>query len=303
MKTVSGAPPMRGVTVDGTELAYEDRGSGEPVLLLHGSIVADAMAPLMAELALAGRYRLVRYHRRGYGRSARADGPVSVAAQAADALALLRHLGIATAHVVGYSYGGTVALQLAMDAPAAVHSLALLEPVVPGVPLPPEAERFLRDALGRAFERYAAGDAAGAIDAWASGAFGPDYREALEAAVPGAFLQAVADADAQFRVDAPSLQQWALTPETAARVAQATLLVTHADPAWAGFPATRDRLRAWLPRTETLTLADATHLLQMLNPRGAAEGLAAFLGRHPLTVRACALPARAGPAGRRADPG
>jgi 3-oxoadipate enol-lactonase len=289
VKRVDDASAMRTVAVNGTELAYEERGERggrEPVLLLHGGIVADAMAPLMAEPALAGRYRLVRYHRRGYGRSARAGGPVSVAEQAADALALLRHLGIATAHVVGYSYGGTVALQLALDAPAAVHSLALLEPLVPGVPLPPEAERYFLDAVGTAFARYAAGDPAGAIDAWAGGAFGPDYREALEAAVPRAFAQAVADADALFRVEAPTLQQWTLTPEAAARVAQATLLVSHADPTWAGFPATRERLRAWLPRSESFTLSGATHLLQMMNPRGAAEGLAAFLGRHPLTVQA-----------------
>jgi hypothetical protein len=45
--------------VNGAELEYGVRGSGEPVLLVHGSIVADAFTPLLAEPALSGRYRLI----------------------------------------------------------------------------------------------------------------------------------------------------------------------------------------------------------------------------------------------------
>src|SRR5215218_9684751 len=100
-------------SVDGAELEYEVTGTREPVVFIHGAFIADTFRPLLAEPSLAGRYRLILYHRRGYADSSRASGPVSVAQQAADCRALLRHLGVQRAHVVGHSYGGIVALQLA----------------------------------------------------------------------------------------------------------------------------------------------------------------------------------------------
>jgi pimeloyl-ACP methyl ester carboxylesterase len=113
---------------DGAELEYEVSGTGDPVVFIHGAFIADTFRPLLAEPSLAGHYRLILYHRRGYAGSSRASGPVSVAQEAADCRALLRHLGMDRAHVVGHSYGGDVALQLALDTPRVVYSLALLEP-------------------------------------------------------------------------------------------------------------------------------------------------------------------------------
>src|SRR5262245_42936289 len=119
---------MNTFSFDGKQLAYSVRGDGEPVLLLHCGFVADAFLPLMAESSLSERYRLINYHRFGYGQSDRAGGPMSVVDQAAHARGLLSQLGVDRAHVVGHSYGGDVALQLALDAPEVVQSLALLEP-------------------------------------------------------------------------------------------------------------------------------------------------------------------------------
>ena len=130
---------MDRVRLDGRELEYEVRGAGEPVVLVHGAHIADAFAPLLAEPALAERYQLVLYHRRGFAGSTHPDGPLSITQQAADCRALMQHLSVARAHVVGHSYGGVIALQLALDAPDIVHSLALLEPAlltrVYGVPM------------------------------------------------------------------------------------------------------------------------------------------------------------------------
>ena len=94
------------LSVDGAVLEYEIVGTGEPVVLIHGALIAEAYAPLCAEPALTAHYRLVRYHRRGYAGSSRVTAPFSIAQQAADCLALLRHLGIERAHVVGHSSGG-----------------------------------------------------------------------------------------------------------------------------------------------------------------------------------------------------
>jgi pimeloyl-ACP methyl ester carboxylesterase len=120
--------------LDGIELEYEIRGSGEPVMLMHAGVLADWFKPLLEEPALTGWYRLVRYHRVGYAGSSRLAGPVSIAQQAAHLRSLMLHLGIARAHIVGHSSSGNMALQFALDAPDMTHSLALLEPALLAVP-------------------------------------------------------------------------------------------------------------------------------------------------------------------------
>lgn len=110
------------------ELHYEDTGAGAPVLLLHGlgSSAAD-WAPQIE--VLAPRYRVIALDARGSGRSrdlVHPAGPFSVKQFAADAAALLDHLGAAPAHVVGLSMGGMIAFQLAVDSPRHVRSLCIV---------------------------------------------------------------------------------------------------------------------------------------------------------------------------------
>jgi pimeloyl-ACP methyl ester carboxylesterase len=118
---------MRKVSVDGVELAYAVRGDGEPLVLIHGGVLADGLHPLWIEPSLAGRHRVVLYHRRGYGESDRVTPPFATADQAADGRALARALGLPRVHLVGHSYGAAIALQWALDAPDEVKSLVLLE--------------------------------------------------------------------------------------------------------------------------------------------------------------------------------
>lgn len=121
---------MARVEIDGVGIAYEDVGEGEAVLLLHSGFVADGMLPLSGEPSLSA-YRLVRYHRRGYGDSDRVAPPVSLVRQAEDAVALLDHLDIPRAHVVGHSLGATIAVQLALGSPERVGSLVVLDCFLP----------------------------------------------------------------------------------------------------------------------------------------------------------------------------
>lgn len=67
------------------ELEYSVQGSGEPVLLIHGSYIEDALVPVMDDPSLE-EYRLIHYHRRGYGGSDLHDGAFSFEQEAADAL-------------------------------------------------------------------------------------------------------------------------------------------------------------------------------------------------------------------------
>ena len=277
------AQPMQRARVNGAELEFEVRGSGAiPVVFIHGGIVADAFVPLFGEPALTERYRLIHYHRRGYGGSERPAGPASIPQQAEDCLALMRLLGIERAHVVGYSFGGLIALQLARGAADRVHSLALLEPPLPGAVTDPADQQYFMEAVARGLELHGAGDAAGAIDAYSKRAFGAGYRAALDRALPGAFEQAVRDADAFFQVDLPALQQGRFTREDAARIEQPLLSAYHQDPAWGGFRATHELVLSWFPQAETFVLPVDSHLLMMLDLQGMAQRLAAFFARYPL---------------------
>src|SRR5215471_9353060 len=95
---------MEKAAVNGVELEYEVTGAGEPVLCIS-PVLADGFEPLASEPALADRYQLIRYHKRGWAGSTHTEGPVSVEDHAADAAALLDHLGVRHAHVVGHSSG------------------------------------------------------------------------------------------------------------------------------------------------------------------------------------------------------
>jgi 3-oxoadipate enol-lactonase len=196
--------------------------------------------------------------------------------EAARCRALMRHLGIGRAHVVGHSSSGNMALQLALDAPEAVRSLVLLEPaLVTAAPSAPQ--------VSQALALYRAGDWAGAVDLFLQGTCGPAYRPALERAVPGACDQAIAGADTFFAQELPALRQWRFGPEEARRVTQPVLAVVGEKSG----PVHRQRwdlLLGWLPNAEPFVLPGATHLLHLENPRGMAEGMAAFFARHPLAA-------------------
>jgi pimeloyl-ACP methyl ester carboxylesterase len=271
---------LRRVELDGTVLEYQAVGAGEPVVLVHGALIADALTPLMREPALAERYRLIGYHRRGYAGSARPDRPLTIADQAADCRGVMNALGIDRAHVVGHSFGGLIALQLALDTPSMVGSLVLLEAALLAVPSAPR----LFDALGPVVAIYQAGDRAGAVDAFMRAAVSPDYRGALDAAVAGGFDQAVGDAAIWFEQEMGAMQAWSFTAEDGRRIQHPALAVLGAGSAavWAGWSEGYELVRQLLPQAEGLLVPDATHGLQMQNPRDLAAGMVAFLSRNRL---------------------
>jgi len=257
-------------------LEVEVGGEGEPVLLVHGSHVAEAMRPLARESALADRHRLVRYHRRGFAGSDPRRAPPSVAAEARDAVALLAALGIERAHVVGHSYGAVVAIELALQAPRAVGSLVLLEPPLrpPGAPPGP-------GMLAPALERYRAGDAAGAVDAFMSMVGGPEWRAAVERRAPGGPAQAERDAATFFEAELPALQAWSFDAARAAGIGQPVLFLTGGE-SGPRFEAPGRFFASAVPQTEELTLPGLDHLLPLRDPARVAAATAAFLARHPL---------------------
>ncbi len=270
---------MQRVQLNGGELEYDVVGSGEPLLLIHGGILADAFFPLLAEPRIASNYRVISYHRRGYAGSSRATAPFTIGQQAADARSLLRHLDVPRAHVAGHSYGGATAIQLSLDAPDLVGSLALLEPAL--VSFVPSAPTFW-ETIAPIQSMHQRGDRAGAVDAFLTGVMGPDYRPVVEKFLPpGAFELAVADSDTVFQVELEALQQWSFTAENAARIRQPVLSVIG-DESEPIFHEIHSLLKRWMPHIEELAVPRANHALEFMNPSAVADGLARFLDRHHL---------------------
>jgi pimeloyl-ACP methyl ester carboxylesterase len=96
------------------------------VVFIHGAILSDGFVPVIEQTGIAEQ--IVHYRRRGYAGSSRALAGMTMQGWAGDCIALLNHLGIASAHVAGHSFGEGIALQMAIDAPGRVRKLALLEP-------------------------------------------------------------------------------------------------------------------------------------------------------------------------------
>jgi 3-oxoadipate enol-lactonase len=110
--------------LDGLDLHYEERGSGPPLLLVPGiPAVAGDWAPLAERLSVSRR--AIAYDNRGGGRSTVTPGPYTTASLAADAVALLDHLGIERADVFGMSLGGMIAQEMALRWPDRVDRLVL----------------------------------------------------------------------------------------------------------------------------------------------------------------------------------
>jgi len=112
--------------INGRLVYFEDSGgSGAPVLLSHGFLMDHSMFAPQIE-ALTPEFRVLTWDQRGFGQTP-ADGPFSYWDSAADAFALLDHLGIKRAVAGGMSQGGFVSLRMALLDPERVAALVLID--------------------------------------------------------------------------------------------------------------------------------------------------------------------------------
>ena len=121
------APQTHGtVAVGGASIYYATYGtSGDPVILLHGGLGnSDQWGGQLP--ALAARMRVIAIDSRGHGRSTRTRAPASYAIMAGDVIAVMDHLGIARAAFLGWSDGGEIALDLAIEHPERVTRLFVI---------------------------------------------------------------------------------------------------------------------------------------------------------------------------------
>jgi pimeloyl-ACP methyl ester carboxylesterase len=126
---VAAPTPKTGhATIKGVDYYYEVHGKGEPVVLLHGGLLStDSFQPAMPTLTKGRQVILVDLQ--GHGRTTLGSRPIRCEAIADDIDALLGQLGLRQVDVLGYSFGGSVALRLAVQHPDRVRRLVLVSTV------------------------------------------------------------------------------------------------------------------------------------------------------------------------------
>jgi pimeloyl-ACP methyl ester carboxylesterase len=255
---------MATLRAGGLELFYEVRGTGDPILGIHGSPSSCAFWEDAAE-ALAALGACVVYDRRGFGRSSWTEPPLTVDLDdhLDDVVALLAEVGGGPAVVIGRSTGGLIALALAVAHPDLVRALVLLEPAV--FAIHPEAQawasRLREDVLTRAGDDP--GSAARTVIELALGhgtwdAF-PDEVQELFATGGGAVL-----AEMRGRGLDLSEQPWLPSAVELASVSQPTLVLSGES----SFPAARavdECLVAALPHARHETVQGG-HVIDPAHP-------------------------------------
>lgn len=107
------------------EIYYETSGSGDPIIFIQGvGVVGAGWAPQVR--TLEKKFNAITLDNRGIGKSGSSPKPLEITIMATDVLSVMDHLKVKSAHIVGHSMGGSIAIELALLAPERVRSLALL---------------------------------------------------------------------------------------------------------------------------------------------------------------------------------
>jgi 3-oxoadipate enol-lactonase len=253
----------------GARLAYQEMGDGPAVVLIHGFGLDMRMWDPQAG-GLAERYRVIRYDCRGFGASGPFD-PAVPYTHASDLIALLDHLAIGDAVLAGLSFGGRVALQAALAAPARVRGLVLLDAVLDGV----RWDRESADALDDLARRVQADGVAAGRDAWLAHPLFAAARERQDLAAQLAAM--VAGYPGQHWLGQDPHQPHRPRPFDALEDVAVPALVAVGDRDVPGFREMSEVLARRIPGAEYHVVAGAGHMVNMEQPAAVGELLNQFL--------------------------
>ncbi|MGC4803961.1 alpha/beta fold hydrolase [Micromonospora sp. DT233] len=265
---------MTKIEINGASLAYDDLGSGTPVVLLHAGI-ADRRMWREQLPALAARHRVIALDLRGYGDS---ELPAAPFAHHDDVVGLLDALGLPQAALVGCSFGGAVAIDTALAYPQRVGALALFGTAVGGNEWSEETNDLWEELVGDTDPDDFAASAAGEVRFWVvgPGRRPEDVDPALIRFAEEMDRRALAAERALSAVDVIELD-----PPAIERLGELRLpvLVTAGAADVPDIGRLADRIAAEVPGAVRLPdLPDAGHLLPLERPDAANAALLHFLG-------------------------
>lgn len=261
------------LALPGASVVYEVAGNGPAVVLVHGFGLDRRMWDPQVE-HLADRFRVVRYDCRGFG----ATGPFDPAVpytHARDLVALLDHLGISDAALVGLSFGGRVVLQAALLAPARVRGLVLLDAVLDGVPW----DRRSADAMDKVARQVAAGGVLAGRAAWLTHPLFAAARERPD--LVSRLAEMVAGYPGQHWLGQDPHQEGQPQPIDALENLAMPTLVAVGERDVPGFLEMAGVLARRISGTEYRVIKDAGHMVNMEQPTAVNELLTRFLSGLP----------------------
>jgi 3-oxoadipate enol-lactonase len=256
----------------GTNIYWDEQGTGPPLLLIMGLGYPSAMWQ-RTRPALSASYRTIALDNRGAGRSDVPPGPYSIALMASDAAAVLDAAGVLRAHVFGVSMGGMIAQEFALQYPERVQSL-ILGCTAPGGPNAKRAEPAAIEMLK--------------ARTWMS------REQAAEAAIP--FIYDTATPRHLIDEDIAQRHPWPTSPagyfaqlqailawESFGRLPQITAptLVIHGKADRLVPPANAELIAAHIPGAQLVLLENASHLFSTDQPEAAQEAIFEFLAAQP----------------------
>ena len=263
---------MPTVQIGDHELYYERRGAGDPVLLIMGVGATSDYWGETFRAGLAARFTVLSYDHRGIGRSGRISADFTVADLADDAAGLVRELGLAPAHVVGFSLGGMVAQELAIRHPECVSRLVLAGTSAGGGDRP----SLSPDTVRRLNEAMVSGDPATAIQAGLEANISADRSASAE--LRAAWVRLVSRARMPLRTVQRQLDA-AQRHDATSRLGaiSAPVLVAHGSDDRMIDPAHADTLAAALGGAPVVRVRGAGHMFFWEAPEPAAELIAGWL--------------------------
>ncbi len=268
------------VRVNGVDLHYLDRGSGEPIVFVHGSLVDyREWAPVAA--LLGDRYQTITYSRR-YNHpntNPMTSSDHSALVESEDLVALVRALGLERVHLAGISYGAYTVLLTTLRHPEIVRSAILVEPPLmrwaPELPggagLADEFNRVWR-ATGDAFR---AGDREGALRTSIDWFLGPGASDNL----PPEFAAMLRGNLEEWRALTTSTDAFPTVSRDEVRAVSAPVLMISGGRTMPVLKLTDDELEKQLQGERRVTVPDGTHDVCSEQPAVCAEAIRAFLSQ------------------------
>ncbi|WUR59550.1 alpha/beta hydrolase [Micromonospora chokoriensis] len=264
---------MHKITVNGASIAYDEAGTGSPVVLLHAGI-ADRRMWRGQISALAARHRVIVPDLRGYGDS---ELPPTPFTHHDDVAGLLDALDLPRAALVGCSFGGAVAIDTALAHPGRVSALALFDTAVSGNEWSDEANDLWDDLVGEVDPDDFVAGAAGEVRFWVVGP-GRQPEDVDPALIT--FTQEMDQRALAAELALGAVEVGELTPPAIDRLGELTVpvLVTAGAADVPDIRRLADRIAAEVPGAVRLPdIPDAAHLLPLERPEPVNAALLDFL--------------------------
>lgn len=247
------------IAVNGVDLAVEESGVGEPLVLVHGGWT-DRTGWMLVEEELAQTYHVVSYDRRGHSKSPR--GPGTRRDDEDDLAALIEHLGLGPVNIVGNSFGASITLALAARRPDLVRSLCAHEPPLTGLCADdPVVQAHLAPIHDRVLPLIEGGENMAAAQVFVNEvALGPGAWDLLPPA-----RQAVMANNAATFLEEHQDPGWSTLDVAALAAAPTPMMVTYGDQSPPAFEKVVDVLRASVPQMRITKIEGAGHLPHVTN--------------------------------------